>query len=474
MMEKIADKTGYTPTTEDKATIFKSDSPHNPCFGIRDTVVAFGLKDTVVKEALKLKENASGAFKLLPKDSATATAVVGLNPTATVDMFLKMTGGEKPEALAYFRPDDWSVMLGRMEKDHVSLTSVDSGYGALLQTSFSAVPLVMVVGLRLMMMGMPEAMEAEAPPPTKARPEPPALPADALAKRTAELVAKLRSDDLEVRDKASTDLQALGRQAIPLLVAAFKEEKDAEARSRLTTLLVEHKAWDALPELLDKKVASFFEEFRAAVEEIEEEDDWGGYSSWSSPDSPGSYCLEPYVRPEYMTRFKNGDVLAIPAGMKKFAALLRKADIAVPKRPQFAAVLAFNDCGTAHESILEMRDVATDAETRAYLTAALGWSDDAKAKEAVYKSMESKELAVRRGAFLAAERARDPEMVARLLDRTKDKDLETRWNAGFTLGVLTSWKMDLNAFLPDAEFEVQVKAAREWWEANKATFKPKR
>ncbi|HEU4338841.1 MAG TPA: hypothetical protein VFS19_02135, partial [Planctomycetota bacterium] len=290
--------------------------------------------------------------------------------------------------------------------------------------------------------------------------------------RVAAAVVRLRSEDLTAREAASGDLQALGRQAIPQLVSAYKAEKDAEARSRLTNLLIEHKAWDALPELMERRIDMFFEEFRKALAE-EDEQDFDGYASWDSPEDEDAWSMEPYHDPAFLSNLKNGEVAAIPSAMKRVAERLLKTDLPAPMRSQFAALLAFNDCGPAHETVLQLRDAATDAESKAFYTVALGWSDDAKAKEAVYQSLASKHNFIRRGAFLAVERMRDPEVVTRLLDRTGDGDFETRWNAGFTAGVITSGKLELNAFLPDAEFEAQVKAARQWWEANKAGFKLK-
>ncbi|HKS16847.1 MAG TPA: HEAT repeat domain-containing protein, partial [Planctomycetota bacterium] len=437
---------GYTTSTEDKVTIFKAADIHTPSFGIRDTVVALG-NDVLLKETLSSMDDASGAVKRLPKEASTASGVVGVNPAKLVDLILKFTGTEKPEELKLLRADDWSVLVQRTEKDQAVMTVSDSGVGSALQTTIATLPMLAVAGFRVMavtMGGPPDEMAS--PPAKKAPPEPAPMAAEELAKRTAELVALLRSDDLPVRDKASGDLRALGRQAIPLLVAAFKAEKDPEAKSRLTSLLVDHRAWDALPEILDRKADAFFEEFREALDSKSEDDWWGGYATWNGPDSSDGYSMEPFVQPEFTARMKNGEVATIPSGLKRFAERLRKSDITAPKRAQFAAVLAFNDCGPAFDAVLEMRDAATDAETRAYLTAALGWSDTPKAREAIFKSLEAKGVEVRRGAFMAAERQRDPEVISRLLDRTKDDNFETRWNAGFTVGVITSGRVMLNAF----------------------------
>lgn len=468
LMETVAKTHGkYTSKTEDQLTLYTRDDPDKPCFGIRDTTVAFGWSEALVKEALTAKE-ASEAAKRLTKDAETASGVFVFNPALLLDLILKEFGAGEIELLELLRPDDWSVNLFRTEKDSATVTSTDAGYGALLQGTLAVMPAVGAGMTRTMMHRFDEAPGA---PPKKVEPEPPAIPAAELEKRVKELVPLLRSDELEVRQKASADLKALGRQALPHLVAAYKAEKDAEARSRLTALLIENKGWDALPELLDHKVDAFFDEFSAALSAKSDENPWAGYVVWNSPESPEPYSIEPYTQRQYLQQFKNADVISNPVAMKRLAERLRKSDLNAPRRAQVAGLLAFNDSGPAGATILEMRDAATDAESRAFLTIALGWSDDPRIKEALYKSLESTEAAVRRAAFIAAERSKDPEIVSRLLDRLKDSNFETRWNAGYTVEVLTRRKLELNAFLPDAEFDPQIQAARKWWDGAKAGFK---
>ena len=461
----------YTGTTEDKMTLYRRAKEDRACFGIQDSVFAFGDDEAIVKEALKSKGDAVGAVKLLPKEAASASAVLAFNTGRVIDLIVKGSGEEKPEFLKHFRTDDWSVLLCRTEKDQAVITTTDSGPGAIAQSALSLLPVAAVAGFGFFLMGpmfdMSEVVEAI---PEKPAEEPKALPAEALAKRTAELIPLLRSDEVTVREKASADLRALGRQAIPLLVAAYKVEKDAEARSRLTDLLVDHKAWDALPDLMDRRVDMFFDEFRKAVEESRNQDR-SPYANWNDPDSAEPWSMEPHCNSTFLKILKNGEIADIPVALKRVAERLLKSDVPVPTRTQFAALLAFNDCGSAYETVLQLRDAASDAESKAFYTVALGWSDDAKAKEAVYRSLGSRDLSIRRGALVALERTRDPESVTRLLDRTKEGDFETRWNAGFTARAITSGKLELNAFLPEDEFDTQLKAAKKWWDENKAGFK---
>ena len=472
LLETSAKSKGkYAGTTEDKMTLYRRTKPDRSCFGIQDSVIAFGDAEAVVKEALKSKGDACGALKRLPKEAASASMVAAFNTARLVNLLAGLSGEETPEFLKHLRPDDWSDQLCRTEKDQALMTMTDGGPGAIAQSALSMAPLLMAAGFGFMMMGpmldMPEAAPAE---PAKPVAEPKALPADELAKRTAELIPLLRSDDLTVREKASGDLRALGRQAIPLLVAAYRAEKDAEARSRLTNLLVDHKAWDALPDLMDRRVDMFFGEFRKAVEETLS-NDRSAYAHWNDPESDEPWSMEPYHSSAFTKALVNGEIADIPAALRKVAERLLKSDLPAPLRSQFAALLAFNDCGPAHEAVLQLRDASTDAESKAFFTVALGWSDDAKAKEAVYASLDSKDRAIRRGAFMALDRARDPAAVTRLLDRTKEGDFESRWNAGYTAGHITSGKLELNAFLPGDEFDAQLKTARTWWDQNKDGFK---
>lgn len=60
---------------------------------------------------------------------------------------------------------------------------------------------------------------------------------DDVSQRVKELVPILGNDDPDVRIKASMDLRALGRAALPHLRDAFKAETDAEIKARLEELI---------------------------------------------------------------------------------------------------------------------------------------------------------------------------------------------------------------------------------------------
>lgn len=474
-IEAMTAKLGnFTSSIEGKFNLWVSGGPGglNPVFGLKETTFALGFSDTMVRAALGAKPEESGLAGHLPKDAAAASGLLGLRPQAALDLALKLTGVEKPDEVKQLKLDDWSFTLWRTEKEYAELTSLDFGFGAAVQGTMGIWPVAFLAFFGMRQDLMMEHLESLKPA-VEAKPEPPALAADELARRVADNVAKLRSEDVAVREKATGDLTSLGRQAVSLLVAAFREEKDAEAKARLRKLLLEHKAWDALPELLDAKAEAFFEEIRSALSNQDPER-WGsGYATWDEVDErEGAWSMEPvYVNEPFLEVLHHHDLLAIPGGMKRFAERLQKADVKPEHGRQLAAVLAFHDSSAAAEPILAMLAATTDGETRAFLTMALGRCDDPKAKEAIFKSFESASKGARRAAFLAAERMRDPEVISKLFDRLKDKDFEARWNAGYTLGSLTGGKIRINAFLPEAEFDAQVQAGRKWWDENKASFK---
>jgi len=471
MAEKIG---GFTASTEGKMSLWAAGGPpgSSPCFGLQDTVFALGFQDTIVKAALGAKPEDSGATARLPKDAASASGLLGLRPQGVLDMVLKFAGEEKPEPVKQLKFEDWSFTLWRTEKDCAEIIAQDFGFGAVVQGTLTMMPLAMLAIFSIRMEHMGPGGMSVPQPPVESKPEPPALAAEELARRVADGVVRLRSEDVAVREKATGDLGSLGRQAVPLLVPAYREEKDAEAKARLRRLLLDHKAWDALPELLDAKAEAFFEEVRGALSNQDPER-WGsGYATWNDVDDrEDSWAMEPmFVNEEFLAALHHHDLLSIPAGMKRYAERLQKAEVKPEHGRQLAAVLAFHDSSAAAEPILAMLAASTDGETKAFLTMALGRSDDPKAREAIFKAFEAAPRGVRRASFLAAERMRDPEVVSRLFERLKDKDFETRWNAGYTIGALTGGKIRINAFLPDAEFEAQIQAGKKWWDDNKAGF----
>jgi hypothetical protein len=62
------------------------------------------------------------------------------------------------------------------------------------------------------------------------------VPADK-TKAAAALIVKLDDDDVDVRDKASGDLKAMGREALPAMLAAMKRKPSNEVLNRLEKLL---------------------------------------------------------------------------------------------------------------------------------------------------------------------------------------------------------------------------------------------
>jgi HEAT repeat protein len=476
ILDKVVERVrNYTVKKDGEATYYlpPEGGEFAPAFGLKGTVAALGFKPDLLKEAFAAKAETSGFVKNLPKEAESASGLIGLRVEGILSFLKRFGPPDWPDALKHLRPDLWSTSLIFTEKDRLEIRATDAGHSLGLQAGLMAVPVVFMafVGSLAAMPVFP----AEAVTPAEARPEPPALAADELAKRVSEQVEKLRSEEAATRDQASAALRALGKQAIPLLVAAVRKEGDAEARNRLVSLLLDHKAYDAFPELVERKADAFFEELRTALGQ-RNPDQWGGhYVQWEMSDQNfTAWSLEPYyVNDSILKGLKNGDLPAIPGGLKRFAERLQKSDLAPPLRQQLAAVLAFNESAAAVEPILAMLGGTADAPTKAYLTIALGWSKDARAVQAVAKALEGSDPFIRRAGFIAAERTQDPSTVTALLARLEDKELETRWNATFTLRALTGGKISLNAFVPDDEFTAARKAALKWWEENKANFRIK-
>src|SRR5262249_60880627 len=62
-------------------------------------------------------------------------------------------------------------------------------------------------------------------------------PAEPDDKRVARLVADLDADEFAVREKATADLEAMGKAAVPALRKALQDPPSAEVRDRATRIL---------------------------------------------------------------------------------------------------------------------------------------------------------------------------------------------------------------------------------------------
>jgi hypothetical protein len=112
-----------------------------------------------------------------------------------------------------------------------------------------------------------------------------------------------------------------------------------------------------------------------------------------------------------------------------------------------------------------------DAEAKTFIQIALGWSSDAKAKEALYGGLKDQDVWIRRATFLGLDHSKDSTAISKLMELLDEKDPETRWNASYTLRGLTAGRVSVNVYVPDDELKASIAAGRDWWEKNKATFK---
>jgi hypothetical protein len=314
------------------------------------------------------------------------------------------------------------------------------------------------------------------PKPVEVKPEPKPLPADQLAAKVKAAVEDLHAEEMEKRDAAVDALRALGRQAAALVVEAAKKETDLEAKEQLLGVLVGWRVYDAMPELLTRKVNAFLKEWQDVAAKNAGRG-WGsGLVEWYYLDQPVEssfpYGLEPYyVNWHLVEAMSHRDVLEIPAGVAEIAHTVKtgKHDVAVQRL--LATLLAYYDCSKAEEAVLAAHGAAADAQTRVWLQIALGWLPGAKAREALLAGLKDSNGWIRRASFIGLERTKDASVIPSLLELLKDANHETRWNAAFTLRYLTDGKVAVNVYRPADEVKAQVSAAEEWWKRSADTFR---
>jgi hypothetical protein len=284
----------------------------------------------------------------------------------------------------------------------------------------------------------------------------------------------LRSDEVATRDAAMQALRAIGRQAAVLLAETWKKESDGEVKGRVLELLMEWKAYDALPDLAQKKADAFLQEFLKSMSGAEDPMGRQQFLNWDQNDGVEFYgwYLEPYyVNLAMIERMVHRDALETPAAMKCLGELLLNDKSPDETRKFVAQVLAFTDSAAATDSVLAAMARTEDVTLKAYLQMALGWSTNPKASEKLLAGFKDGSKAVCRASFIAAEHSKDPAIVTRLIELLKDSDAEVQWNASFTLRQLTDDKVWVNVFSPDDEVKAQTAAGVQWWEKNKGTWR---
>lgn len=463
---KLAAKFGGEPAKEGEAELWIPKEERAPTVGVRGPYAFVAGKADVLRAALKAPAGKNVA-QGLPPGAAGASKLVTVNLHPLWALAKEAFRGDTPDLAKDLNLGARSTLLITEEKNALTMTTTDAGIGVVGPAGFLSFPLLFVArGVAMGPGGPPAAVprKAEAP-----KADPPKLPADKLAAEVRKHVQDLRAEELAVRDGAAAGLRALGRQAIPLLVEAAKKEADIDARAEVMKILAEWKAYDAFPELVNGKVQSFLQEFEKAFPATGNPDAWNGFAVW--PRQQGMsfpWNLEPYnVNTYRLGMMEHREAVEIPLGLKKLAERVGSGKLHVETQRNVAAILAFIDSRAARDEVLAAHASATDPQTKAYLQIALGWAGDEKAREIVLKGFKDPDRYLSRASFLAVERSRDLWYVPALLELLKDPDNEIRWNASYTLRVLTGNRAAVNIYLPEEEFKAAFAGAQAWWEKNR-------
>lgn len=471
LAEKFIAKMGqYETKTEGDATFYvPPNMEHGPALALQGQVALIGGAVEKLREALKAPSGKNVA-SLLPAEAASASKLVTVEARALWALLKEMFRGDLPDLAKDLNLSARSTLLITEEKDVLTASSTDAGLGILGPGSVFTFPMLFVARpLAAHAHGGIEAPRRVDPP----RPEPPALPKDKLAAEVNKQVQDLRSENLTVRDDAAAALRKLGRQAVPNLVEAVKKETDVDARAILMQLLADWKAYDAFPELVNGKVQAFITEFEKLFPPGGDRSGWGGFAVWPRQEGYSfPWGMEPYSVNDFrLLGMEHREVLEMPLGLKRLAERVEAGKLNPDTQRNLAAVLAFTESSAAFEEVLKAHGSATDPQTRQYLRIALGWSSDPRAREVLSKGFKDSDRWLSRASFIGADRSRDAGLIPPLLDLLKDPDGETRWNASYTLRVLTGSRISVNVFLPEEEQKAALAAARAWWEKNKETFR---
>lgn len=443
-----------------------------PIFALQGRMCLIGFAAETLEAALAAAKAGSNVAGGLPPEAAAASKLLRADLGGFWKGLVPRIGGELPPEARGLAVEGRSWIFFEEKPEELRLKTSDGGVGLAVQGGVMLMPLLILSEGPRRHARM-EEVEAPAAPAPAAAP----LPAEEVAATVKALVADMQADDVVKREEAVVGLRALGPQAIPAMVAAIQATSDAETRGRLLDQLVKWNAYDAMPEVLARKVESFLADFRRAptareraLQRAERTVNWYRHEG-----SPWPHSLEPHwVNETALRKVPHVDVLQYAAGAKAAAEAATGERLPLESRKSLASLLAFLDCGKAGATLVAARDGARDPDVKVLLQIALGWSDDPACRKAVLDGLTDGDAWIRRASFIAAERTSDPELVGRLVELLSSKDAEIRWNAGYTLGVLTKRKIRINVYAPEAEVEAAVGAAGAWWASNKATFKPGR
>jgi HEAT repeat protein len=473
VVQKVTQKLGnYETKTEGEATFFlPAQEGRGPAFALQGKTALIGMKKETLQKALKAAADGKGIAKSVAVDLSTASKTVAFRNNALWSLMRMASRGSLPEVSKDLDLGAFSAVLITEEKNEIRLTSRDAGVGLGLQAGLMMMPLgVLMFSAR----GFgPLGQQEGFPTPKAALEKPvPALPADNLESEVRKHLGGMRSDEVVAREDSEAALRALGPQAARLLAEAVRKETDVEVKGRILKILTDWRAYDAFPELLKTKVDGFLASFEKATAG----NGGRGGGTWIQWRQNGMsefpYGLEPmYWDTGYVRRLEHSDLLDAPQGMRALVERVTDPKLNVQAVRNLSAVLALHDCSSASDLLLAAREKIEDGEARMFLQVALGWSDDPKAKGALYAGLKDPDLWARRASFLGVEKTKDAAAIPKLMELLSDKDPETRWNASFTLRELSGGQAAVNIYLPEDELKSSLSAAREWWEKNKSTFR---
>jgi hypothetical protein len=471
VVEKVTKKLGAYETRKDGDATFyvPAQEGGNAVFGIQGKIGLIGTKVDVLKKALKTLADGTGLTKQLPAGAASASKMIGYRPSALWSMIRMASRGKLPDLSKDLDMSGLSVILITEEKNQIALSSMDPGLGLGVQVSLMAMPVFITVAFSSGGRFVAENDEGVGKKGPAVKESPP-LPAEQLDAQVKKHLAGMRSDEVVTREDAEIALKALGAQAAKLLAEAVRKETDTEVKGRILKILSEWRAYDAFPELLKTKVDGFMAAFQKATGV--ENGRMPSWIQWRQQGTEFPYGMEPmYWDTGFVSRLEHADLLDAPQGVRALAERLSDGKLNTQMLRNLCAVFAFHDCRSAADLVLAAREKIEDGEAKTYLQIALGWSDDPKARGALYAGLKDADLWARRASFIGLERTKDSAAIPKLMDLLSDKDPETRWNASFTLRELTGGKASVNIYLPEVELKASMDAARAWWEANKSTYR---
>jgi hypothetical protein len=473
IVRKITAKMRYAEREQAGTTWWDppADAKEAPTLALKGRVCLIGGSKETVEAALAAPAGPN-VYGSVPAEVASASKLIRADLGGFWKGLQPRLGPELPADARNLALEARTWVTFEEDPREMRLRTSDNGLGLAVQGGWLLMPAFFMSIRPMRPRGAPDvepAPEPPAPPPV-----PPLAEAD-LAARVKAAVADLQADDVVKREEAAQALRALGPPAIPAMVQAIRTTSDAETRGRLIDQLVKWRAYDAMPEVLARKIDAFLEGFRRAPTRQELQRMMGDriVNWYRNEGMPWPYCIEPnWVNEDALRRVAHVDVLQYAAGARAAAEAVKGEQLPLEQRKSLAAVLAYADCGKAGDALVAARDGARDADVKVLLQIALGWSEDPACRRAVIDGLSDGDPWIRRASFIAAERSTDAALAGRLIELLSSKDPETRWNASYTLRGLTKRKVSINIYAPAAEVEAATAAATSWWAANKATFTP--